>query len=118
VDDPISNETGDFLDRDGVVNEDHDYVYRSSSFRFIKGIFPLCRIAQRLKFSIVVVTNQAGIGRGLYSKQDFQKLTAWMLKEFSNRSIAVARVYHCPYHPRMGKDITGAIRQRESTGPV
>jgi D-glycero-D-manno-heptose 1,7-bisphosphate phosphatase len=92
-----------FLDRDGVINEDHDYVYRSSSFRFIRGIFHLCRVAQRLKFSIVVVTNQAGIGRGLYTEQDFQELTAWMLKEFSKRSISVARVYHCPYHPQHGK---------------
>ncbi len=58
----------------------------------------------------MVVTNQAGIGRGYYTEADFQRLTEWMVDVFRERGIVIARVYHCPYHPTAG---IGAYR-RES----
>ncbi|HTS21101.1 MAG TPA: HAD family hydrolase [Casimicrobiaceae bacterium] len=88
-----------FLDRDGVINVDKGHVGRIEDFEFLPGIFELCRLAQALRFLLVVVTNQAGIGRGLYSEEDFGRLTAWMLSEFRARGVSIARVYHCPYHP-------------------
>jgi D-glycero-D-manno-heptose 1,7-bisphosphate phosphatase len=50
----------------------------------------------------IVATNQAGIGRGYYTEQDFQTLTEWMLGAFRARGIDIGRVYHCPYHPTAG----------------
>ena len=91
-----------FLDRDGVINEERNYVYRIEDFFFIDGIFELCLCAQDLGYLIIAVTNQAGIARGYYTEADYAALTAWMLDQFSARGISIARVYHCPYHPTAG----------------
>jgi D-glycero-D-manno-heptose 1,7-bisphosphate phosphatase len=91
-----------FLDRDGVINVEKNYVHRIEDFEFVPGVFELCRIAGDLGFHLIVVTNQAGIGRGLYTETDFQHLTAWMVDTFRQRGIVIARVYHCPHHPTAG----------------
>ena len=90
------------LDRDGVINVDKRYVFRVEDFEFIPGIFDLCRIAEGLGFLPIVITNQAGIGRGFYTEDDFQHLTKWMLSQFVERGARIGRVYHCPYHPTAG----------------
>lgn len=91
-----------FLDRDGVINVDRGYVWRIGEFEFLPGIFSLCRTAQDVGLVPIVVTNQAGIGRGYYSEHEFQMLTEWMLTEFCARGIRIGHVYHCPYHPEAG----------------
>jgi D-glycero-D-manno-heptose 1,7-bisphosphate phosphatase len=91
-----------FLDRDGVINVDHGYVHRPEHFEFMPGIFALVRTARELGLAVVVVTNQAGIGRGLYTEADFLQLTRWMLARFTEESAAIERVYHCPTHPTAG----------------
>jgi D-glycero-D-manno-heptose 1,7-bisphosphate phosphatase len=92
-----------FLDRDGIINVDHGYVHRSERFEFMPGIFELARYtANELRWPIVVVTNQAGIGRGLFDEADFQTLTRWMCERFAAEGAPIASVYHCPYHPEHG----------------
>jgi D-glycero-D-manno-heptose 1,7-bisphosphate phosphatase len=91
-----------FLDRDGVINVDKGYVWRIGEFEFLPGIFGLCRTAQDVGLVPIVVTNQAGIGRGYYSEHDFDMLNEWMLAEFLGRGIRIWHVYHCPYHPEAG----------------
>jgi D-glycero-D-manno-heptose 1,7-bisphosphate phosphatase len=91
-----------FLDRDGVINVDKGYVGRIEEFEFLPGIFELCRTAQDVGLIPIVATNQAGIGRGYYTEQDFQTLTLWMRSEFRARGVHIGRVYHCPYHPEAG----------------
>ena len=91
-----------FLDRDGVINVEKNYVWRIEDFEFMPGIFELCETAQQLGFLLVVITNQAGIGRGYYTEADYQKLTDWMVEQLRARSIEISRVYHCPYHPTAG----------------
>lgn len=88
-----------FLDRDGVINVEKDYLYKVEDFEFIDGIFDLCCYYQNLGFIIIVVTNQSGISRGFYSEDDFAVLTSWMTEEFSKNGIEVKKVYHCPHHP-------------------
>jgi len=91
-----------FLDRDGVINVERNYVYRIEEFEFLPGIFDLCRSAQDADLSPIVITNQAGIGRGYYTEDDFQRVTAWMLDQFQLRDIRIGHVYHCPFHPTAG----------------
>jgi D-glycero-D-manno-heptose 1,7-bisphosphate phosphatase len=92
-----------FLDRDGVINEDHGYVHRPDQFDFVPGIFELARFwTNELGRPIVVVTNQSGIGRGLFDEAAFAELTRWMCGRFATERAAIARVYHCPYHPQHG----------------
>lgn len=88
-----------FLDRDGVINVDHGYVYRREDFEFLPGVLAACAQLHRLGFALVVVTNQAGIGRGLYAEDDFRRLTDWMRAEFAAAGAPLAGVYHCPHHP-------------------
>jgi D-glycero-D-manno-heptose 1,7-bisphosphate phosphatase len=91
-----------FLDRDGVINIDHAYVVRTEDFDFVPGIFDLVRAAHRAGRPVFVVTNQAGIGRGLYTEDDFAALTRWMCARFEAEGAPIARVYHCPSHPTAG----------------
>ena len=91
-----------FLDRDGVVNVDRGYVCTQAEFEFVDGIFELCGRATPLGYLLIVVTNQAGIGRGLYTEEDFQRLTAWMRGVFRARGVPLTAVYQCPYHPEHG----------------
>lgn len=91
-----------FLDRDGVINHDAGYTSRVEQFHFVDGIFDLCRAARRFGYLLIVVTNQAGIGRGYYSEQDFLKLTSWMRDRFKDEEAPISDVFYCPYHPEHG----------------
>lgn len=97
-----------FLDRDGVINHDGGYTHRWEQFRFVDGIFTLARAAHAREYRIVVVTNQAGIGRGLYTEDDFHALTARMCERFAQEGAPIARVYFDPTHPEHG---IGAYRR-------
>ena len=88
-----------FLDRDGVINIEKNYVHQIKDFDFIEGIFELCRKFQSKGYLIFIVTNQAGIARGYYTLDDYNILTSWMLKEFEEQKIIISNVYHCPHHP-------------------
>ncbi|MCC6888603.1 MAG: HAD family hydrolase [Hyphomicrobiales bacterium] len=92
-----------FLDRDGVINVDRGYVHRAEQFEFLPGIFDLARFAsQVLHWPIVVVSNQSGIGRGLFDEAAYRSLTEWMCERFRREQAPIARVYHCPFHPQHG----------------
>ncbi len=91
-----------FLDRDGVINEEVDYLWQPESVRFVPGIFSLCRAAQELGYRLVVVTNQSGIARGLYTEADFHTLMDWMRLEFARERVDLHAVYFCPFHPTHG----------------
>ena len=91
-----------FLDRDGVINEERNYVFRVEDFFFIDGIFDLCRAAIAKGFDIIIVTNQAGIARGLYEEKDFAALTDWMRRRFEEEGVVIRKVYFCPFHPTHG----------------
>lgn len=88
-----------FLDRDGVININHGYVGRIQDFEFIDGIFTLCREAMRKNYLIIVITNQSGIARNYYSRDDFYTLTRWMEHQFWREHITITHTFHCPHHP-------------------
>jgi D-glycero-D-manno-heptose 1,7-bisphosphate phosphatase len=92
-----------FLDRDGVINVDHGYVFRRTDFEFVDGALAASAILAERGFALVVVTNQSGIARGLYSEADFAELNAWMTAEFASAGAPLAGVYFCPHHPLHGR---------------
>jgi D-glycero-D-manno-heptose 1,7-bisphosphate phosphatase len=98
-----------FLDRDGVVNIEKNYLHKKEDFEFIDGIFDLCKYYQDKGYLLVVVTNQSGIARGYYSEMDFANLTFWMIDAFAHQGIEISQVYHCPHHP----DISGECECRK-----
>lgn len=92
-----------FLDRDGVINVDHGYVCSPEQTQFLDGIFDLCRAASDAGYLLVIVTNQAGIGRGLYSEQAYRSYMEWMQAQFASCGVRFAGIYHCPHHPTAAK---------------
>ncbi|HEX4585681.1 MAG TPA: D-glycero-beta-D-manno-heptose 1,7-bisphosphate 7-phosphatase [Burkholderiaceae bacterium] len=93
-----------FLDRDGVINVDPGYVHRIEDFEFVPGTLEACRELSRHGWLLVVATNQSGIGRGLYTTQDFDALTDWMRGRFEQCGAPLAGVYYCPHHPTEALD--------------
>lgn len=91
-----------FLDRDGVINKDTGYVHKKNSFVFLDGIFDLVSSANSEDFLVVVVTNQAGIARGMFAEEDFFLLTDWMCNQFLANHGRIDAVYFCPAHPHHG----------------
>jgi D-glycero-D-manno-heptose 1,7-bisphosphate phosphatase len=98
-----------FIDRDGVINIDKVHVFLRKDFEFTPGIFDLLRRYLDKGFLLIVITNQAGIAKGIYTEDDFLKLTDWMIGEFKNNGITISKIYHCPHHP----DFTGECECRK-----
>lgn len=88
-----------FLDRDGVLNEDHGYVYRREDFQWRPGVVEALSRLQAAGYALVVVTNQSGIARGYYTEADFQALTDHMRAELRAQGVELAAVMHCPHLP-------------------
>ena len=95
-----------FLDRDGVINIEKNYLYKKEDFEFVDGIFELCRYFQDKGYLIFVVTNQSGIARGYYTKEDFLALTEWMEEAFKKQGITITKTYYCPHHPEITGECT------------
>lgn len=92
-----------FLDRDGVINEEIGYLIHTRDVRFVSGLFPLLRTAMELGYRLVVVTNQSGIARGLYTEADFHALMRWIGDELARERIFLDGIYFCPFHPEHGQ---------------
>ena len=88
-----------FLDRDGVINKEVEYLFRISDFEFIEGVFDACLYFQKLGYKIIIISNQSGIARGYYNENDYLKLTEWMLGQFNDNSIKVLDAFYCPHGP-------------------
>lgn len=88
-----------FLDRDGVINAEKDYVYKVEDFEFLQGIFEAVKHFNEQGYVVIIVTNQSGIGRGYYTEKDFEHLTKFMLGRFEDEGAKIAKIYHCPHSP-------------------
>ena len=89
-----------FLDRDGVINKDTNYLYKIDDFDFIKGIFDACFYFQSLEYKIIIITNQSGISRGYFTERDYEILNQWMLDSFNEKGIKILDTFHCPHGPK------------------
>jgi len=101
VDSPLHRAV--FLDRDGTINEEREYLWRTEDFFFIDGAVEAIRLLRSAGYLVVVVTNQSGIGRGYYSEQDLERLHRHMQNELESRGAEVDAYYFCPHHPLHGK---------------
>jgi D-glycero-D-manno-heptose 1,7-bisphosphate phosphatase len=91
-----------FLDRDGVINKDNGYVHTVDDFEYIDGVFEACLALKQMGYLLIVVTNQSGIARGMYSEDDFHHLTEWMDWNFADKGVELDGIYYCPHHPQKG----------------
>ena len=89
-----------FLDRDGVINVDHGYVSSWDEFGFLPGVPAALLQLQSAGYVLVVVSNQSGIGRGLYTEADLAVLNRRVHRYLlEDHGVEIAQFYHCPHHP-------------------
>lgn len=106
-----------FVDRDGVINKEKDYVYRVGDFEFIDGVIEALKKAAVLGYQIIVISNQAGIARGYYSEEDFHRITDWMRGEFRKKGVEITDVYYDPTHPEYGIGKYRRVSARRKPAP-
>jgi len=90
-----------FLDRDGVINEypgDKDYVKSWKEFRFLPRIKPALKKLVSRGFKLFVISNQAGVAKGIYSQADLDLITKNMLAELNKKEKVISDVYYCTHH--------------------
>ena len=88
-----------FLDRDGTINVEREYIYRIEDFDYVEGIIEALLLLKHLGYQLVIITNQSGIARGYYTEEDFRHLNTWMLSDLKKSGIEISNVYYCPHHP-------------------
>lgn len=89
-----------FIDRDGTINIDNNYVFRVQDFEFIPDAIKGLKLLQEIGFKLIVITNQSGIARGYYTEEDYKELNQWMERTLrSEYGIEIAASYYCPHHP-------------------
>lgn len=110
-----------FLDRDGVINVDHGYVSTWELFEFLPGVPEALRQLQDAGYRLIVVSNQSGIGRGLYTEVDLNRLNEQISSHLKQTVGAdIAGFYHCPHHPTeaKGEFLTQCDCRKPATGMI
>lgn len=88
-----------FLDRDGTLNVDYNYVHTPEEWTWCDGAIEALRWMKEQKFKIIVVTNQSGIARERYSEDEVQHLHHWVDKELAKNNLFVDDWLYAPHHP-------------------
>ena len=94
-----------FLDRDGVLidNSEHYYIWKSDQLLLIDGVIENLKILLQKGFLLFIVSNQGGISRGFYTKNDILKLHAELIQTFKANHIEITEIAFCPHHPEVEK---------------
>lgn len=88
-----------FLDRDGTINVEKEYLYQISEFEFVPGAVEAVRLLNEAGFLVIVVTNQSGVARGYYSEEDVENLHRYIAGELEKQGVWVDAWLYCPHHP-------------------
>ena len=98
----VQSEFAVFVDRDGTINVDVDFLSSPSQLRLIPRSADAIRVLNELGIPVVVITNQSGIARGLYSEQDLRIVHHAMDEELKKFNASVLDYFYCPHHPDDG----------------
>lgn len=91
------------LDRDGVINrERNDYTFRIEDFEILPDVFKALKLLQDAGYLLVIISNQGGIGRGLFKIADTEKMHAYLLDKLKEENIHIEEIYYCVHHPETG----------------
>ncbi len=88
-----------FIDRDGVINEEKNYVHLIEEFVLLPGVVEGLSLLQNAGYKLIVVTNQAGIARGYYKISDMERLHDYLIKLLEQQGVILEKIYHCSHHP-------------------
>jgi D-glycero-D-manno-heptose 1,7-bisphosphate phosphatase len=98
-----------FLDRDGTLVEERDYLDDPADVRLVPGAVEAVRRLRSAGFCVVLVTNQSGIARGLYGEDDYRAVQAHLEALLRDGGALLDATYYCPHHP----DFTGSCACRK-----
>lgn len=91
-----------FLDRDGTINVEKNYLHKIEDFEFENRAIEALKILSDLGYQLIVVTNQSGIARGYYGEEDLEKLNNYMMEELKKNGVEITACYFCPHHLEKG----------------
>lgn len=89
-----------FLDRDGVINKRPprgEYVRRREEFEFLPGAVEALKLISQKGYRIYLITNQAGIGRGMMSEDDLKSIHQHLEEELKKNKVKISGIYYCPH---------------------
>lgn len=96
-----------FLDRDGVINQERgDYTWRLEDWQFTDEIIPFLKETQKRGYKTIVITNQGGIAKGLYTHEDVQRLHGHMIQLLTEEGIEMLDIYYSPYHDVVSRSLS------------
>lgn len=88
-----------FLDRDGTINIEKNYLHQTQDWEWIPGAIEAIKLFNKKGFFVVVVTNQAGIARGLYTTKEIDILHSYVSSQLRSYGAKIDKFYYCPHHP-------------------
>lgn len=91
-----------FLDRDGTINIEKEYLYKAEEFEFTSQAVEAIRLLNQAGYLVVVVTNQSGVARGYYTEDDVRRLHQYVEAQLEVGGAHVDGWYYCPHHPSGG----------------
>ncbi len=91
-----------FIDRDGTINVEKNYLFKFEDWEWIPGAVDAIRMFNEAGFLVVVISNQAGVARGFYGADDIEKLHASVTRILESQNAKVDGYYYCPHHPEFG----------------
>ena len=87
-----------FLDRDGVINKEINYLHKAEDFELTHKCLAGLRNIQNRGFQIIIVTNQSGLAKGLFSENEYNDFTKFYIEFLSSEGIYILDVFYCPHH--------------------
>ena len=90
-----------FLDRDGTLIEDRDYLATPEGIRILPGAVDAVKRLNGAGVAVVIVTNQSGIARGLMTEDDYERVASRLVSLFADAGATIDATYHCPHHPAL-----------------
>lgn len=104
-----------FLDRDGTINVEVNYLHEPEKFQFLPNVPEALKLLQSLHYKLIVITNQAGIAKGIYPMKDMERTNDYMIQQLKSVGVTLDGIYFCPHrtedHCICRKPLPGMILQ-------
>lgn len=108
---------GLFLDRDGVIIEDRNYIWDPAEVKILPGVAQMIAKARQARWSVVIVTNQSGIARGLFGWEQFAAVQKEMVRQLAAQGATIDAIAACPFHPEFTEGYDEKIARWRKPGP-